>query len=236
MTAEPGEEHEPAATTRRSRRKTVYVGSEEVETGMAERLTFYSDAVVAIAMTLLALELPVPDGSTAAEFWQAAKDSSREYFAFLLSFVVIASYWGTHHRLFRFIHRIDDRMRLLTMFWLFGIVVLPFFTKVIAEPGGDGPDSSEPSRFALYAAAQVLASGAFALMVFHAQSHKLFRSDTPRGLTVSSYWRSATLAAGFLISIPVFFVWSRAWILWIVLPIVLGATGRFAFLRRRTGG
>jgi uncharacterized membrane protein len=239
--SEPGEgdrqdrpDPSPEADERTGRRRShEFVGSAESESTMAERMTFFSDAVVAIAMTLLALELPVPEGLSAHAFWEAARENSREYFAFLLSFVVIAAYWGSHHRFFRFVRRVDDRLRFLNFCWLFAVVVLPFVTKVVSGPGDWGPGGSSPSRFALYAAVQVLGNGTFALMVFHAQSKRLLRTDAPRLLTITSYWRAATIATGFLVSIPFFFFWDKAWLLWIILPVVLTVTSRAELTRRR---
>ncbi|VVJ23864.1 protein of uncharacterised function DUF1211 [Amycolatopsis camponoti] len=69
----------------------------------AERLTFFSDAVVAIAITLLALELPLPEGATNAELLRSLGHHQSEYVSFLISFIVIAVHWRAHHRLFPFV-------------------------------------------------------------------------------------------------------------------------------------
>jgi TMEM175 potassium channel family protein len=64
----------------------------------AERLMLFSDAVLAIALTLLALELPIPDGKDNAEVLHSAYEYRWEYFTFLISFMVIATHWRAHHR------------------------------------------------------------------------------------------------------------------------------------------
>ena len=72
----------------------------------AERMTFFADAVIAIAITLLALELPVPRGvdiKTNAQLWSALAEGRQEYLAFLISFVVIGTHWSAHHRIFRYV-------------------------------------------------------------------------------------------------------------------------------------
>jgi len=80
---------------------------DEVETDSraAERLTFFSDAVVAIAITLLAIDLPVPDGGTVSAFWMSVKHDDGHYAAFLISFAVIAAAWSDHHELFAYARR-----------------------------------------------------------------------------------------------------------------------------------
>jgi hypothetical protein len=59
----------------------------EVQARAIDRVTLFSDAVVAIAITLLALELPVPKGDTVAAFWSSVWAENRgHYTAFLISF------------------------------------------------------------------------------------------------------------------------------------------------------
>jgi hypothetical protein len=83
------------------------VSDDERESGAraAERLTFFSDAVVAIAITLLAIDLPVPEGSTLHGFWMSVRNDDGHYAAFLISFLVIAAAWFDHHDLFRYVLR-----------------------------------------------------------------------------------------------------------------------------------
>ena len=66
-----------------------------------DRIIFFSDAVFAIAITLLALELRVPDMPTsqvAAEMPQRLAGMMPKFVSFILSFVIIGSYWHAHHR------------------------------------------------------------------------------------------------------------------------------------------
>ena len=73
----------------------------EVERRAAERLTFFADAVVAIAITLLALELPAPKGSSTSEVLRSLADNGYEYSSFVIGFLVVAAHWKAHHRVFR---------------------------------------------------------------------------------------------------------------------------------------
>src|SRR4051812_6059773 len=72
----------------------------------AERMIFFSDAVVAIAMTLLALELPVPSGHRNDEVLRQLREGGEEYIAFLISFAVVGVQWFSHHRLFEYVARL----------------------------------------------------------------------------------------------------------------------------------
>lgn len=78
------------------------LASVEVRAIAVERLTFFADAVVAIAITLLALDLPVPTGSTNGDLWRSLRENFSDYLAFAISFVVIAARWNAHHRIFRY--------------------------------------------------------------------------------------------------------------------------------------
>lgn len=99
----------------------------------SERLVNFTDAVVAIALTLLVLPLvdAVGEGAgesgTAREFLTA---NWRPLFGFLLSFVVIARLWMVHHRLFEHVRAYDPRLVLWNLAWVLTIVVLPFPTEM----------------------------------------------------------------------------------------------------------
>jgi uncharacterized membrane protein len=95
----------------------------EYEARATERLTLFSDAVAAIAITLLGIELPVPTGTTVPEFWSSVRHEDGHDVAFLISFMVIAAAWSRHHDVFRYVRRVDGRMRTLNMGWLLMIVL-----------------------------------------------------------------------------------------------------------------
>lgn len=192
---------------------------DDIEAGAADRLIFFSDAVVAIAMTLLALGLPVPSGATVHRFWLSVGANSGEYLAFLISFVVIALHWSAHHRAFRYLARGGERLRELNMLWLLTIVLMPFATDLLSVDG-KGADQTEPVRFASYALLQVLADVVFLAMVHRIVTHGLVRSNTPPRFVQAVDRRVFGLVIGFGLSIPLFFVFHQAWVLWIAGPVI----------------
>ncbi|WP_354637623.1 TMEM175 family protein [Kitasatospora camelliae] len=197
------------------------------EARSADRLIFFSDAVVAIAITLLALELPVPEGPGVAEFRSSVADDLDHYLAFLISFVVIAAGWNRHNGVFRFTERVDARLRTLNACWLMAIVLNPFATKLLTTEGDDV--DTMPVRFGFYALLQVLGSAAVLAMERHMTTHRLRAADLPPGAQPAATSAVLGMMLGFGLSIPLFFVTPYAWILWIVLPV---AAGRLAARNR----
>ena len=103
-----------------------------------DRLVFFSDAVFAIAITLLALDLRLPAGIGAlsnAELQDQLLGNWRQYMAFGISFLAIGTFWFSHHRKFRYIKRYDRELLLLNLLFLMVIVFVPFPTRVISESG-----------------------------------------------------------------------------------------------------
>jgi uncharacterized membrane protein len=200
-------------------------GEVEVRAIAVERLTFFADAVVAIAITLLALDLPLPHGATNAQFWQSALDHRDEYLAFVISFLVISAHWNGHHRVFRYVTYLDGRLAGFTMGWLFAQVITPFATRVIT---GDG---AFQFRFGFYAAVQLGAFAMFTLMMREIETHHLYRTDTPEGLFRHSYLREVGMAAGFLVSIPVSFFTTWAYVCWFAGPFGVALIRRVRGLR-----
>jgi uncharacterized membrane protein len=98
------------------------------------RLEAFSDGVFAIAITLLVLEIKVPQEPTPpATLAQALAHQWPSYLAFVTSFFTILIMWVNHHRLFTHIGRCDDRLLFYNGLLLFGIAGLPFPTALIAE-------------------------------------------------------------------------------------------------------
>jgi uncharacterized membrane protein len=138
----------------------------EAESRAADRLNLFSDAVVAIAITLLAIELPVPEGGTVPRFWESVRHNGSHDAAFLISFFVIAAAWRDHHDIFRYVTRVDSRLRMLNFGWLLMIVLNPFATRLLTTPGHDTLQV-HALRFGFYALLQVLASAAMFAMLAH---------------------------------------------------------------------
>ncbi|HEY3685739.1 MAG TPA: TMEM175 family protein [Streptosporangiaceae bacterium] len=98
-----------------------------------ERMVFFSDAVVAIALTLLILPLTeaVPEGvARHTPPLELIAENQWKIYAFLLSFAVIARLWIVHHQLFSQVKSGNNTLLLLNFGWLLTIVVLPFPTEV----------------------------------------------------------------------------------------------------------
>jgi uncharacterized membrane protein len=199
----------------------------EVRAVAAERLTFFADAVIAIAITLLALDLYVPvsrEHLTNLELLRDAGDHYGDYLAFVVSFMVIGQHWRGHHWLFRYVTKLGGSLAQLTLFWLLMQVITPFATRVLT---GDG---AFEARFVFYAGVQAVTGILFLLMVREIRRGNLLRSFTPPEVLHDVRRRSTIILIGFLISIPMCFVIGRwAYFLWALgIPISL----LFRFFRR----
>ena len=125
-----------------------------------ERILFFSDAVFAIAITLLALEIrlpPLPETATNAQLLAALGTLWPRYLSYIISFLAIGMMWLSHHRAFRHVHQYSDRLILLNILFLLLIGFLPFPTAVIGEFG-----NTVSTIF--YAAAMAAAGLMFALL------------------------------------------------------------------------
>jgi uncharacterized membrane protein len=116
-----------------------------------ERLVFFSDAVFAIAITLLVLQIQLPAGAEAFDDRQLLDGLVaiwNKYLAYVISFLVIGTFWVSHHRKFRLIRRYDSTLLLLNVLMLMFVAFLPFPSSVI---------SANPNRTATIFYAMVVA-------------------------------------------------------------------------------
>jgi uncharacterized membrane protein len=66
-----------------------------------DRIVLFSDAVFAIAITILVLDIRVPDGLSPTELPAQVLSLGPKYLSYMISFLVLAVYWQAHHRVFR---------------------------------------------------------------------------------------------------------------------------------------
>lgn len=97
-----------------------------------ERLEFLTDAVYAIVMTLLVIEIKVPEihgleAVTNGELWHSIQELSPLFLGYFVSFAVITMYWMSNHALFHyFVQKVDRATMYLNMLSLFLIALIPF--------------------------------------------------------------------------------------------------------------
>lgn len=101
-----------------------------------ERIAFFSDAVFAIALTLLVIEFKAPHigkETTHAELWHELKEMKYKLLAFILSFALIINYWVRHHTLFKYVHDYNRPIIMANMFVLLPVIFFPFTTSFLYE-------------------------------------------------------------------------------------------------------
>lgn len=101
-----------------------------------ERLIFFSDAVFAIAITLLIIEIHVPEvhgRGTDHDFLVALAQLSPHFVSFLITFFVIGSFWAGHHRAFDCARHWDSRIIFPNLVMLCTIAAMPFFTALSSQ-------------------------------------------------------------------------------------------------------
>ena len=133
------------------------------------RLEAFSDGVIAIAITLLVLQIDVPSASQ-GRLADELVDLWPSYVAFVLSFVVIGIMWVSHHSMFERIANVDRRLLFLNLLLLMGIAFLPFPTALLAEFAQQGGENAKFSA-ATYSLTMAIIGVFFVVMWHHLYRH-----------------------------------------------------------------
>jgi uncharacterized membrane protein len=144
------------------------------------RLEAFADAVFAIAITLLVIEIRLPPheevlrlggvGAALAHLWPS-------YVGYVISFVVIGIMWANHHNLMKLVGRVDHGFITLTLLLLLCIAFLPFPTAVMAEHLAD-PDAHERAvAVAFYCGCFTVTAVFYFLMWWHAARGRRLIAD-----------------------------------------------------------
>ncbi|MFC5177537.1 TMEM175 family protein [Nocardioides taihuensis] len=96
----------------------------------SNRLEAFSDGVLAIIITIMVLELEVPEGHEWSDLWDA---TGLGLLTYLLSFVYIGIYWNNHHHLFQICDEVDGGVLWANLLLLFSLSLYPFTTAWMDE-------------------------------------------------------------------------------------------------------
>lgn len=95
------------------------------------RLTSFTDGVIAVIITIMVLELPVPKVPGMA----ALQPLTVLFVVYALSFVKVGIYWSQHHNMLHVARRVDGRVLLANLFFLFWLSLIPFVVRWVGEAG-----------------------------------------------------------------------------------------------------
>jgi transmembrane protein TMEM174 (potassium channel) len=131
-----------------------------VGTVTKSRLEAFSDGVLAIAITLLVIEIRPPEVREGERLTHALWAQWPSYFAYLVSFLTIGVIWLNHHRIFEQVARVDGPLLLLNLNLLLWTALIPFPTAVVAQHLGGAGEAARTAS-ALYSGVLLLMGLAF---------------------------------------------------------------------------
>lgn len=195
--------------------------------GGPERLITLVDAVIAIAMTLLALDLrpEIESAASSSDLAHYFRDNSSQYIAFVLAFAIIAQYWVVHHTMMRTVVRHDDALTWATMLFLFGITLLPLTSYITGNYGA-------PLATTIFAGSLVLLSVSLAILSEIIHRHGL--RDVPVDPDARTRGRArevVTIGVPLLIAVLAWFVPHVSYLFFLL--FLSGVPGRIAVRRRQ---
>lgn len=129
------------------------------------RLLAFSDGVIAIIITIMVLELKVPQEASLG----ALLPVMPVFLSYVLSFLYISIYWNNHHHFFHLVHRVDGALLWANMHLLFWLSLVPFTT------GWMGENNFAPVPTAVYGISLLMPALAWQVMqwaIIRAQGHE----------------------------------------------------------------
>jgi uncharacterized membrane protein len=157
------------------------------------RLEAFSDGVIAVIITVMVLEIRMPDGADL----DALTGVAPTFAAYVISFVYVGIYWNNHHHLFQVADKIDGAVLWANLHLLFWLSLIPALTKWV----GAHPDQPWPT--ALYGADMLVAGIGWLLLqkalLRHDENHRLAKA-------IGNDWKGKASAVLYILSIGAAFV------------------------------
>lgn len=170
------------------------------------RLEAFSDGVLAIILTIMVLELKIPEGSDLG----ALRPLLVTLFSYLLSFVLIATYWVNHHHLFQVVRHVNGKILWLNLLLLFWLSLLPFATAWLTR------SHFAPFPMAFYGFLLLASGVSFTLLAWSLV--KLEGPDSPLAKALGSDFKGKFSLVVYLSAVPIAFVlpWLAYSLYWVV--------------------
>lgn len=162
------------------------------------RLEAFSDAVIAIVITIMVLELKVPHGDTFAALlpvWPVA-------LAYVLSFIYIGIYWNNHHHMLHAAHRVTGGVLWANLHLMFWLSLIPVTTAWM----GEAPHATAPA--ACYGA--VLLMAAVAYVILQRSIIAVDGPDSPLQAAIGRDFKGKLSFVGYFIGIAL--AWVAPWL------------------------
>jgi TMEM175 potassium channel family protein len=173
------------------------------------RLEAFSDGVIAILITIMVLELKAPHDPTPAslaKMWPT-------FFAYVLSFIIIAIYWVNHHHLIHLVTRVDSVILWANINQLFWISLIPWVTVYLGE------NHALPFPVALYAA--VSTAGAISFFLLRASIARHHREPEFKRLDKRMARKNLIAILIYVAAVPAAFIYVPLALVMIALPATM---------------
>ena len=190
-----------------------------------ERLLALTDGVVAIALTLLVLQLQVPAGTaaltkhpdSALALWRALKPDGSELTSYLVSFLVIAQFWMVHHRVLRGMRGHSEGLAWRNFSFLLALTLMPFTSDLIGRYG------TNPLAITLFGLNLVAISLSTQWIFLYAARHNLI-TDKARSARDERTARVRVILVLGIVAVSMLLAWTApqlakfVWLLFLVVP------------------
>jgi uncharacterized membrane protein len=176
------------------------------------RLEAFSDGVIAIIITIMVLELKAPHSTD----WHAIKAVLPSFLSYVLSFTLVAIYWGNHHHLFHTVTHVNTKIIWANTHLLFWLSLIPFATSWVG-------DNFSAVPVAVYAGLQAVCGIAYYILLraiisspsHHSRVHESLEKQSSKG-TISLVIYVLAIPAAFihpLLSTAMFVVVAFIWMI-----------------------
>lgn len=174
------------------------------------RVETFSDGVMAIVITIMVLELKIPEFAE-----EGNADTTRHhlleilpyFITYTFSFLMIGIFWVNHHHMFHLLEHTDEPLLIQNLFFLFWMSLIPFSTAFV------GADPLIPEGVAVYGFIMLMSTLSFSIMRTYSIRKKLVHKDQDRKTTAKIYrvslkgrTKSYIGTIAYLLSVPLAFV------------------------------